>query len=418
MELPEIFVECNEYSLQRVVKPREVDINSIIKLSKTKIVMITGVRRSGKSCLLNLIHQKLKKNNKKVLYINFDDNRLKRENILDTILSWFGDKGYLLLDEITNIPKWQDWLYRTHEMTNLQLIITSSRSHLIAPKKMLRGRTINIELYPLSFKEYLRFNDKDFTTLSKTTAGRGILKKIINKYLIYGGFPEVALTKNKSDKVKILNSYFNDIIGLDIADSSGVKISIVELFSKYVLASTYFSASKCYNFIKNLGYKISKETLLSLEYYSQKGCLFFFNQIFSYSIKDLSQYPRKIYIIDNGFITCVSGKIDKGRLLENAVFIELMRNGKKVYYWKNKEGNEVDFVIQKGKGIEAIIQVCCDISDEKTLLRETKSIINCAKEFRMKKGIIITNDYEGKKTVEGINIKFIPFLKWLLYSTF
>ena len=222
---------------------------------------------------------------------------------------------------------------------------------------------------------------------------------------------------NKTDKISISNSYFRDIIGLDVAEISRENISVVELFGKYVIDTSYFSASKCLNFFKSLGYKIGKQSILNLEKNSQESYLFFFVPIFSNNIKDRSQYPRKSYLGDTGFMYSISGKKDKGRLFENSVFLELKRRtaqNQEINYWKNRDGIEADFVIREGLKIKEIIQVVYDLDDEKTKQREIKGLTACAKEFKSKKGTIITKDYEAVEIVDEIKIEFTPLRKWLL----
>jgi len=415
--MKEVFDEWNEYAKKKELRERDLDFDSIRLDSKLKIVAITGIRRSGKTSALIILHQMLCKEGKKSAYISLEDSRIKdNERILDDVIKWFGDEGYLLLDEITSVNDWKGWLSRNHEMLKgrLNIIVSSSRRSLIFPNRPLRGRLISYELYPLSFKEFLKFNN---IKIEKTTAGIGRIEKQLDDYIIYGGFPEAVLLEDKTNKTRLLGSYFRDIIGLDVAEIANESISVVELFGKYIINSSYFSASKCLNFFKSLGYKISKQSLLDLEKYSQEGYLFFFVPIFSYNIKDRSQYPRKAYLGDNGFMHAITGKADMGRLFENIVFLELKRRIKQnqeINYWKNEKGNEVDFVILRGLKTKEIIQVVYLLEDEKTEEREIKGLVECAKEFKLKKGIIITKDKEGERTVRGVKIKFIPLWKWLL----
>lgn len=298
----------------------------------------------------------------------------------------------------------------------LGLIVSSSRSNLVVPNKPLRGRILSYEMYPLSFSEFLSFRG---VKIEKTTAGVGRIEKQLEEYLLFGGFPEAVLLEDKTEKVKLLNSYFKDIIGLDVAEIAQENISLVDVFARYIVESPYFSASKCLNSFKSMGYKIAKQSLLRLERCSQEGYLFFFVPIFSLSIKDRAQYPRKAYLGDTGFAYSISGKIDKGRLFENAVFLHLRRtmlSNHEVNYWKNKEGQEVDFIIRQGKKIEAIYQVTYDLDNESTKNREVKGLVACAKEFKHKHGVIITKDVEKSETIEGVTIRFVPLWKFLLES--
>jgi predicted AAA+ superfamily ATPase len=414
-----VFEEWQEYVKEKQIKERNFNLESVIQNSKSKIVSITGVRRCGKTSLLILLYQKILKNqkNQKIAYINLEDNRIKEnKNPLDEILKWFGDEGYLILDEITSIPGWEDWLSRIHEMLKgkLKIIVSSSRGSLIKPKRSLRGRIFHYELYPLSFKEFLDFKN---IKLKNTLPGKGEIEKQLKEYLVYGGYPELINFKKEIEKIRLISSYFRDIVGLDIVEISGESLSLVEVFGKYIIDSPYFSASKCLNFFKSMGHKIGKKAILDLEKISQDSYLFFFNSLYSRAIKNQSQYSRKAYLGDTGFMNAIIGKKRFGRLFENLVFLELKRRlnfSQEINYWKNSKGDECDFLIKKGLKPNELIQVVYEISDEKIKKREISGIVSCAKEFNLKKGLIITKDFESKEIKGGIKITFMPLWKWLL----
>ena len=417
MKTTDVFEEWDSYAKRRELSSRDIDFDSIINESKVKIVAVTGIRRSGKSSVLMLLAQMLERKGEKVCYINLEDSRLKGSaTMLDDAIKWFGDTGFMLLDEVTSADDWEGWLARTHELLKgrLRLIVSSSRRNLVVPAKPLRGRILPRELYPLSFVEFLRFKG---INVEKTTSGRGKMERAFSEYLKYGGFPEIALTEERVDKVRILDSYFKDIVGLDVAEISGEDIGVVETFGRYVIQSPYFSASKCLNFFKTLGYRVGKEKLLSLERLSQEGYLFFFIPVFSYSMKARAQYPRKAFCGDTGFPYGIAGKLDMGRLYENAAFLELRRRiqgRKEICYWRNKEGLETDFVIKQGNDVSEVIQVVYDLGDEKTRKREVNSIVECVKELKADDAIILTKEVSEAKTVDGVKIRFVPLVDWLL----
>ncbi len=416
MEITEIFEEWDVYASQRPLIQRNVPYDRIINNARLKIIAISGVRRSGKSSMLMLLRQLLKKEAVKVKYVNIEDSRLKgMENLLDEVLKWFGDTGFLLLDEITSANGWEGWLARVHEQTKgkLKIVVTSSRTGIATPHKPLRGRMLQFKFYPLSFSEYLSFKG---VRTENTVVGRGKKQKAMAEYMKYGGFPEIVLLSDQTDKVRYLASYFNDIVGLDVAEITAENIGVVDTFSRYVLQSPYFSASKCFNFIKGLGYKIGKEKILKLENSSQASYLFFFLPIFSRNIKDKSQYPRKAYCGDTGFFYSITGKENNGRVFENIVFLELKRRIKEtedICYWKDSAGFEIDFVIKSGNDAKELIQVAYDVESEKTRNREIGAIVRSAKEFGLKEGIIITSGLKGITTTDGIKIKMIPFDEWI-----
>ncbi|MBI5229000.1 ATP-binding protein, partial [Candidatus Micrarchaeota archaeon] len=208
MSSSDVFEEWTAYARKKALYARDIDLDSIEKGVQSKIVAVTGIRRSGKSSVLMLLLQKLVNEGKKAGYVNVEDSRLNgTEHVLDDALKWFGDDGYLLLDEVTSAHDWQGWLARNHELLKgkLKLVVSSSRKNLIVPNKPLRGRMLSVEMFPLSFKEFLSFKKIE---VEKTTVGRGKLEKAFSEYLKYGGFPEVVLTDGETDKVRILNSYF------------------------------------------------------------------------------------------------------------------------------------------------------------------------------------------------------------------
>ncbi|MBI4450457.1 ATP-binding protein [Candidatus Woesearchaeota archaeon] len=377
---------------------------------------ITGIRRCGKSSVLILLRQLLEHKGEKAAYLNVEDSRIKEVTVLDSALKWFGDDGYLLLDEVTSADDWDGWLARNHELLKgrLRLIVSSSRRVLAVPAKPLRGRMLVYELFPLSFKEFLQFKR---VPLERTTAGIGRLEKGLAEYLLYGGFPEVVLMADVTDKVSLLEAYFNDIVALDVAEMAEQSVTTVELFGKYVLETPHFSASKCLNFFKSVGHKIGKQSLLELERHSQDGYLFFFVPIFSRTIKDRAQYPRKAFAGDAGFLYAMTGRKDMGRLFENAVFLELKRRlepRQEKNYMKNRKLFETDFVIREGVNTKDIVQVAYAMASKDTRVREVRGLVACAKELGVRKGLVITNDYEKTETVDGIKVSYIPLLKWLL----
>ena len=407
--MDKLFEEWTEYAIEKELKDRDISHN-LLEMAEKKIIFINGIRRSGKSSLLILLMKNLPE---KSAYINLEDERIPHDTTsLDAIVRWFGDKGYLFLDEITSMQGWERWLARIHEQTKgkLKIIAASSIRTVTNLSKPLRGRVLEYEFFPLSFKEFLAFTN---VHIKRTTAGEGIIRRELEKYLTFGGFPEVAQSENDTEKTLILLSYYRDIVALDIAEKSKTNLSFVNMVARYLINSTVFSASKCSNFLKSVGIKTGKEKILELERISELSYLFFFIPIFSFNVKDRFQYPRKVYPGDTGFINSVSKEMGMGRLYENAVFLSLRRNLKpdeEINHWKDREGYEVDFVIRKGLKVENIIQVSMgvDIKD-----REFRAGIKAAKEFK-KNEVILIGDKDGEEQRDGVTFKFIPLLRWLL----
>jgi predicted AAA+ superfamily ATPase len=407
--MEKIFEEWCEYANEKELKNRDISHN-LLELAEKKIIFITGIRRAGKSSLMMLLVRNLPE---KSAYINLEDERLPRQtSSLDSILQWFGDKGYLFLDEITSINSWEGWLARVHEQTKgkLKIIASSSIRTVSNITKPLRGRVIEYELFPLSFKEFLSFKN---LKIIKTTAGEAILKKALQEYLLFGGYPEVVQCENDTDKTLILLSYFRDIVALDIAEKSKANLSFVNMVTRYMLDSTLFSASKCTNFLKSVGIKTGKEKILELERIAELSYLFFFVPIFSFNIKAKFQYPRKIYPGDTGFIHSVSKEKRMGKIYESAVFLSLRRNlhpDEEISHWKDQNNFEVDFVTRKGLAVENIIQVSLG---ENLKEREFRAGFKAAKEFN-KDEVLLIGDNEGVEKKDGITFRLIPLQQWLL----
>lgn len=409
--MEKIFEEWCEYARKKELKERDISYN-ILELSRRKIIFITGIRRAGKSSLMMIL---MKGQAEKSAYINLEDERIPGDSTsLDAIIQWFGDNGYLFLDEITSINGWEGWLARIHEQTKgkLKVIASSSIRTVSIIAKPLRGRVIEYELFPLSFQEFMFFKNIE---ILKTTAGQGILMKALSEYLRFGGYPEVVQTVNVTDKTLILLSYFRDIVSLDIAEKSNASLSFVNMVTRYMIDSILFSSSKCTNFLRSVGMKTGKERILELERTAQLAYLFFFVPIFSFNIKDRFQYPRKVYPGDTGFIHAVSGEKGEGRIYENTVFLSLRSNlqpDEEINYWKDQDGYEVDFIIRKGLKVDQIIQVS---KGTEVREREFRAGFKAAKEFS-KNEVFIIGDIEGHEQREGVTFKFIPLRQWLLRS--
>lgn len=415
VEPRDVLEETTSYALERSLRPRDVDLGSVAKLAKLKIVAVTGARRSGKSSVLMLLAQHLKSKGEKVGYVNAEDTRLQPGDLLDNVLRWFGDDGYLIIDEVTSAGDWAGWLSRNHEMLKgeLKIIVSSSRSGLAHPPKALRGRIFTIEVFPLSFKESLEFKDVEVRI---TTAGAGKIESALDDHLQYGGFPEVALLANDAERSMVLNDYFREILALDVAEASRSDVSSLKHFGRYVLNSPYFSASRCLNHLKGIGLKVGKDKILDWEHYSQESYLFFFVPVFGRSIKSAAQYPRKAFPVDTGFLYGVGGSENKGRLLECMVFLELRRSlraGEEIAYWRDDSGKEVDLLVKRGRTVRAAYQACWDLEDPKTRAREVSSLEACMDELSFENGFIVTRDPARRWSDQG-RVRIVDAAKWSL----
>ena len=379
------------------------------KYIETKqIVILSGVRRSGKSTLLKQFSEKL---NGDFYYINFDDERLIDFSVSDfdrLLTVW--KKSYqsknILIDEIQNIEKWERFIRRIYE-DGYKIFITGSNAKLLSSELSthLTGRYFKIEVYPFSFKEYLIFNDIEFDKVSSSNRIKVI--KAFDNYLVSGGFPDFIKYKDE----EFLKRTYEDIIYKDIITRFGVK----EVVAFRKVSSFVFS-----NFTKRISYKKIAENLeikspISVRDYIgflQESYLVFELFRYDYSLKKQFVSDKKIYVIDNGMRNIVSFYFseEKGRLLENLIYIELKRRGHNIFFDKGK--NECDFLIEeKGKIVEAI-QVCYFLNEENKE-REMAGLIESLKKNNLKKGTIVTYADEEEIKYDGFTINIVPAINFL-----
>ncbi len=425
MELQEL-IEWNPWwenkelisELSGKYRPRYAQLVESVKIRE--ITIIIGVRRSGKSTLMYQMIKNLISNNIKpeqILFINFEDQKLIKES-LDDIYTTYREnlnpdkKAYIFLDEIHKKENWESWIRKKYDLkTNDKFVISGSCSYLLKKEysTLLTGRNLTFEVYPLSFEEYLLFKN---LTISKDNIRKKIvlertklsIMKNLKEYLNIGGFPEVFFKSNIFKK-RLLEQYFDDILYKDIIDRYKLNTQKVKDLALFLMtnSSNLVSLRATRNSLQ-----IAYDTIKDFLYYYKEAFLFFTSDYFSYSFKEQKTRASKIYCIDNGLRNAVCFKFsqDEGRLVENLVFIELKRQGKEVYFWKNK--GEVDFIIKnRDRSLAAInVTYANEIED-----REINSLLDFKKNFKnTKELILLTKDTEKRER----GIVFIPLWKWLL----
>jgi len=398
--------------------------NLVSTLKFKEIKVITGVRRSGKSTLLYQLVSSLLSNvnPKAILFINFEDevlNKYSIEEIYDAYISVFRSKEvYLFLDEVNRKEGWEKWVRKKYDIREIkQFFVTGSSSFLLKSEysSLLTGRNIKQEIFPLSFREFLDFSNfkiKEPSLLSSRKKSE--LKGVLNKYIEFGGFPEVFF-KETNDKRKLLISYYEDIIYRDIADRHKIQPNKVRELTNFLITNISNTVSNR-NIRNHLG--LGMETISNYLNWLEDSYLIFQVPFFSYALKEQQKRPKKTYCIDNGLRNAVSLRFseDIGRLVENIVFIELKRRGKEVCYWKDERQREVDFVIKEGLKPNLIMQVCWDVSNEETKKREVSALVSGLKELKLESGLVITEDYEDEDRLDGKLIKYRPLWQWLCES--
>ena len=409
--------EERDFLLSKSYYQRNTEFNADSYLKSDLIKLITGPRRAGKSIFaLQLLK------NENFAYLNFDDETLNHffdeDKILFALNEIYPNFEYLLLDEIQNINNWELWINKLHRR-GYNLVVTGSNAKLLSRElaTSLTGRFLQIEIFPFSFKEFLGYHNIEHLDLENlyVKQKQEIFYKL-NDYLLNGGYPETfvirEITKN------YISTLFDSILLKDISKRFNVRHNK----QLYNLASYLLS-----NFCNLFSFNQLKEQLqLSSVVTTQKFCnyltepyLFFYLTPFSTKIKQQQRAQKKAYIIDNSF-TKQSFQItaNYGRLLENMVFIELLRRKYipefGLFYYQTKNKKEVDFVTKKGIHIDQLIQVAYNISDSKTLKREVSALAECSKELNCSSLIILTWSEEKIIYEEGLMIKIIPVWKWLL----
>lgn len=369
-----------------------------IKLSASFAVVISGIRRCGKSTLLS----QLLKRQKKFYYLNLEDPRLNNFELDDfnkadqIFRERYGKNCPYFFDEIQNIPEWEKFV-RFLIDNKKEVVITGSNASLLSKElgTKLTGRHLRIELFPFSYNEYLRFFN------SKTSV------ESFNKYLYKGGFPEFL----KMDNPAIHHELLKDVVSRDIAVKFGIKnISILNKLVAYLISHTGKEFS--YNSLKKMFDIKSVQTVIDYISYFEDAYLIFVINKFSYSYKKQQVNPKKVYSIDNGFSysNSVSFSKDKGRMLENNVFLNLRRNYSEIYYYSEKA--ECDFIIKEKEKIIQVIQVCYHLNKDNEK-REIEGLLESMRKFNLKEGLILTNNQEDILEIDGKKIYVKPVWQWL-----
>jgi predicted AAA+ superfamily ATPase len=378
------------------------------------IVVISGIRRCGKSTLLNEIRTMQKENN---YYLNFDDERLFHFSLDDFQLLYelfielFGVQKIFYFDEIQNIKGWERFIRRLHDYGN-KVYITGSNASMLSKElgTHLTGRYYQFELLPFSFSEYLSYKniviDKNIYLSTKDKAS------IINHYKEYfdlGGFPAYIAGKNKD----YLKSLYESILYRDVLVRNNLTNEKELLELVYYLISNTSKLISYNSLTKVIGVK-SATTIKNYLEYLQSTYLVFFITKFDFSVKKQIQNPKKIYFIDIALTKELGFHFseNRGRLLENLVFIELRRREKDIFYHKQKY--ECDFIIRKGISIIDAIQVSKSLYDNEVREREIRGLIEALEAYKLNIGILLTEYEEDSIKIKDKEIKVLPVWKWLL----
>lgn len=394
-----------------LMRKSNTDVKTL--LDNPMIKLITGPRRVGKSTYALLMLQ-----GKSFAYLNFDDNLLlsawDEELVMRTLDEVYPNYEFLLLDEVQNLKDWDVWVSKLYRRGK-NLVITGSNAKMLSGEMatVLTGRYLQVEMLPFSLTETIEWKGANINSISNAKQAEAVA--IADDYLRNGGYPETidmrSITRN------YLSTLFDSIIWKDVAKRHNIRnITDLNNIALYLL-SNFCNPLSANDIAKELS-MTSVTTTRKFMDYLHEPYLFYYLPRFNNKLKLMKKAASKVYVIDNGFVAAKAFNLSEnlGRLLENEVFVELLRQGYQVetslFYYRSRNDREVDFVTRQGTHINQLIQVCYDMSSPKTEKREVSSLIECAGELKCNNLLIITNNEEREIHTDGYNIKVIPFIKY------
>ena len=355
------------------------------------IKLITGPRRAGKSVYALQILS-----GKNYAYLNFDDTQLlgsfDEDAVMQALAEVYPGYEYLLLDEVQNLDSWDAWVSKLYRR-GVNLVITGSNANLLSSEMstLLTGRYVEIQILPFSMEESLKYREAPIDAELPEEKAKLFIE--MDDYLKKGGYPEIV--KNREIEQAYLTALFDSIILKDVAQRHKIR-KITELYDLADYLISNYSNPLSYNEIAGELSLGSVTTVKKFCGYLAEPYLFFYLPRYNNNLKEMKKAPRKVYIIDNGFIYTRSFELssNNGRQLENMVFIELLRRGynlkKSLFYYRTSNDKEVDFVTRDGRKVTSLIQVSYDISKAKTRERELDALVKASEELKCDNLLIIT----------------------------
>lgn len=411
--LKTVLVEQGESFVERELGIKRDVLEQIKPLTKSPyVVVITGLRRVGKSTLLSQVaHYYLNSN---YYYVSFDDERLTNFEVGDFDLMYeimvelYGEKKVWLLDEIQNIVGWERFVRRMHDSGH-KLYVTGSNATLLSEELATRltGRSMRVEVYPFSFAEYLRWMGSEDGSVVKTK-DKGRMVRLLNNYIERGGIPEAL----KYPELSVLPTIYNDVIHRDIVSRYNLEnVRTLKEMAHYLASNVGNLVS--FNKIKELLKLGSVNTVKNYFEYLDSSWLFFVLNKYAYSVKEQQIAGKKLYCIDSALAQAVGFNFtsNQGKWLENLVYLQLRREKREIYYYKTSEGLEVDFYDPKSQNL---IQVSSELSYPDTRERELRALTSAQRELGNKITMTIVSKDTKEQIKSGNTIIFVvPIYEWL-----
>lgn len=383
-------------------------------LLNKQIKLITGPRRAGKSTQALMILR-----GKNFAYLNFDDNKLLKEwdeNLVIHMLNEiYPDYEYLLLDEVQNLDGWDLWVSKLYR-NGVNMIITGSNAKMLSSEMAtaLTGRYLEVKILPFSLEEFFEWNKTNLHEITKEDAPKAMI--LVDDYLRHGGYPETIDARNITNSY--LSTLFDSIVWKDVVDRHNIRnVSDLNNVALYLL-SNFCNPLSASGLAEDLGLS-SVNTAKKFMKYLTEPYLFFYLPRYNNKLKQMKKAPQKVYIVDNGFVSARASNLSNnfGRLLENQVFVEILRRGyntehSNIFYYRSRNDKETDFVLRNGTRITQLVQVCYDMSAAKTEKREVDAIVECADELKCNNLVIVTEKEERTIEAKGHTIKVIPITKF------
>ncbi len=396
-------------------------------METNQILVVTGPRRAGKSFLMRQYAARLIRSGvavSRILMVNLEDPRLGKltaeslESIYRTYLEFLNPAGkpFIFFDEIQEVEGWEKWVMTMHDLGKARFVVSGSNAKLLSKElgTLLTGRHVTLPVYPLSYAELEVFQNGGQKGGEDDEMHRS---RRLREALEWGGFPEVFQTPLDAKKTLLLQ-YFDDVLNKDLIRRQKIR----KAESLRGLARYYFTNIACpitFNAVERF-LKITAGTAEKFSSYFEDAYLFFFLKRFSFKVKEQEKSPRKVYAVDTGLANAVGFRTgpNTGRLAENWVFLELLKRRKEaqdfeIYYWKDPQHREVDFVIKRGNRAMELIQVCWDTSQPDTKRREVASLLKGMEELKIAEATILTESEEATEEIKGKSIRFMPLWKWL-----
>ena len=399
--------------MSRPYLTRRSNQDTDLLLNSSLIKLITGPRRVGKSTQALLMLR-----DKNFAYLNFDNYSLLDAWDANLVMRMLDDVypgyEYILLDEVQNLDGWDLWVSELYRLGK-NLVITGSNARMLSSEMatVLTGKYLQLEMLPFSLEEFFDWNKLDLHCLNPEDKTNSLV--LADDYLRNGGYPEVVASRQLTRSY--LDTLFDSIVWKDVAKRHNVRnVTDLNNLAMY-LVSNFCNPVSANDLTTELGFSSVNTTRKYMDYLHEPY-LFYYLSRYNNKLKLMKKAPRKVYVVDNGFVTSKAFSLSDnlGRLLENQVFIELVRRGydveRTMFYYRSRNDKEVDFVLRKEAHIERLVQVCYDMSNPKTEKREVDSIVECAGELKCSNLVIVTDN--DKRTIEkdGYKIDVVPITEF------